>query len=379
MYFDELRRLSHDMLNFWSHYIVQIWHRQVQHHRRVALFGAGEHSKWLLDVVEELPGPEVVGLIDDRAELIPELRGRRVVTPQHAGSLGFDAIVISSDASEAALYARARACFPSAKIVRLYEGLPPGPYDKHSDIVPNIETLPGPGDTINLDTVVALAMDAQTKQKLIAVFGKLDPDPFVGRMVDGYRRAIERFGSHWKYIDLWSLLYAYTVLARPKRYLEIGTRRGHSMAVVCAAALEAESNELQIVSCDQWIENYAGQANPGPEFVTEQMARLGYNANVRFLCGSSHETLPSLFQDPTEHFDLVTVDGDHSRQGAFADLEDVVDHVRMGGMLAFDDINHPQHPYLGEVWHRAMDGRQEFETYTNPRNATGIAAAIRYR
>ncbi len=367
------------MLNFWPFYIAQVWSTKLKGMRRVALFGAGEHSKWLLDLTAGFDGPEVIGLIDDRADRIPEFGGRRVVSPDDAGKLEFDAIVISSDAAESALWTRAKECFPAATIVRLYEGLPPGPYEKFSEVVPRIETIAGPAETVNLDTVVAFASDVEPKRKLVEVFGRLDPDPSIGRMVDGYRRAIDRFGSRWRYIDLWSLLYAYTVLARPARYLEIGTRRGHSLAAVCAASMQSGADSLEVVCCDRWIERYAGQANPGPEFVKEQMTRIGFEGAIRFLSGSSHELLPALFQDSGERFDLVTVDGDHSRQGALADLEDVVGRIRLGGMLAFDDINHPQHLYLHDVWKRVMEGRQDFETYANPRNATGIAAALRYR
>ncbi|MHC5112098.1 MAG: O-methyltransferase [Planctomycetota bacterium] len=367
------------MLNFWSHYIIQVWQRQVQQHQRIALFGAGEHSRWLLDVVMGIEGGQIVGLIDDRAPQIREFKGLPVVTPEFAGRLEFDVIVISSDAAEDTLFRRAKACFPQAPIVRLYDGLPHGPYDKHGDVTPPIETIPGPGDTVNLDTVVAVAESTATKKNLIDLFTRLDPDPHVARMVDGYRRGIERFGSPWRYIDLWSMLYAYASLTRPRRYLEIGTRRGHSLAAVCAATMAAGRQKLEVVSCDQWIQNYAGHSKSGPDFVRSQLDRIGFAGEIRFLSGSSHELLPELFRNTSERFDLVTVDGDHSRQGALQDLEDVIDYVRLGGMLAFDDISHPQHPYLDEVWHRVLDDRPDFESYSNKRNSTGIAAAIRFR
>ena len=44
-----------------------------------------------------------------------------------------------------------------------------------------------------------------------------------------------------------------------------------------------------------------------------------------------------------------------------------------------DDINHPQHPYLYEVWSTAVANRRELETYADGRDGTGIAAAIRFR
>ena len=197
------------MLNLWPYYIAKIWSHELRGIRRVALFGAGEHSKWLLDVVAPLGGPEIVGLFNDRAEHSRVFKGLGVVHPTNAAALRFDAIVISSDAAEDKLFARAKACFPDTRIIRLYDGMPCGPYGKHGDIAPDSETIPDPSGTINLDTVVEFAKSVDIKRKIIEVFSELDPDPYIGRTVDGYRRAIDRFGSKWRYIDLWSLLYAY--------------------------------------------------------------------------------------------------------------------------------------------------------------------------
>lgn len=367
------------MINFWSCYIREVWSNRLADCRRVALFGAGEHTGWLLDTVGTIERPEVVTLIDDRGDRMREFRGLPVVVPERADRSAFDAVVISSDANEEKLYRRARQCFADMPIVRLYEGLPPGPYEKLGDLPQGIDALVGPDEAVNLDTVVSVAQAVETKERLIEIFGKLDPDPYIDRFTSSYRRAIERFGRNWRHVDLWSLLHAYASLARPSRYLEIGTRRGHSLAAVCGAIVEHASEDLEIVACDLWAKGYADTDNPGPEFVTGQLARLGYTRPIQFLNGSSHELIPELLRETHQTFDLITVDGDHSRDGALADLNDVVGSLRTGGLLAFDDISHPQHPYLHEAWTTAIQHRAELETYTNLRDATGIAAAIRYR
>jgi len=53
-------------------------------------------------------------------------------------------------------------------------------------------------------------------------------------------------------------------------------------------------------------------------------------------------------------FDLITVDGDHSEEGAFDDLLNVIPHLNVGGILVFDDIAHPTHPYLLGVWKKTL-------------------------
>ena len=66
--------------------------------------------------------------------------------------------------------------------------------------------------------------------------------------------------------------------------------------------------------------------------------------------------LPSLFrQRPELTFDLITVDGDHTPRGARRDILDVLPRLRIGGVLVFDDVRHPYHPKLGDVWRRAVD------------------------
>lgn len=367
------------MLNFWPFYIREIWTTWLSGRRTVALFGAGEHSRWLMNIVKGLPGPRIALLIDDRADAIREVCGVRVVTPKAIDVGSIDAVVISSDSVEEKLWARAKQCFPKTPIVRLYEGLPPGPYEKQGDLPAGIDTIPGPADTINLDSVVALASSGDTKKRIADLFNRMTGDPYARRLADGYTRGVARFGESWRYVDLWSMLYAYARLASPKHYLEIGTRRGHSLASVLMGCADASASLPQVVSCDMWVQVYAGTGNPGPTFVADETKRLGFDVRIEFLSGSSHEVLAPFLRGATRTFDLITVDGDHSRDGARADLLDVVDHLNLGGMLAFDDINHPQHTYLGQVWREVMSNRTGMETYENPRNSTGIAAAIRYR
>lgn len=367
------------MLNFWPFYIREVWRERLQGFRTIAVFGAGEHTRWLLDVVRRLPGPEVQLLIDDRAETIKEVGGIPVLRPEAALARRFDAIVVSSDSVEEQLARRAGELFPGRPVVRLYEGLPCGPYDKQGELPAAIETIPGPGETVNLETVIAMASGAETKRRLRDLFNRMEADPYAKKLADGYERGIKRFGDAWRYVDLWSVLYACARLAGPKRYLEVGTRRGHSLAAVLLGCHDGGTAAPRVTSCDLWVNDYAGSANPGPEFVAAQMKKLSLDAEIEFLSGSSHEVLPPYLRGAGVAFDMITVDGDHSRGGARADLLDVVDHVAIGGMLAFDDINHPQHAYLGKVWREVMSERDGFEVYENPRNGTGIAAAIRYR
>jgi predicted O-methyltransferase YrrM len=136
---------------------------------------------------------------------------------------------------------------------------------------------------------------------------------------------------------------------RVKDYLEIGVRRGFTMAMVAARCPDAE-----LYGFDLWMENYAGSGNPGPRFVQSEMMRLGYRKVVHFVSGNSHETLSAFLgkekgllggfsqgkrkKDPTQTFDLIIVDGDHSLLGAYQDLLDILPYCAVGGAVVFDDI-----------------------------------------
>lgn len=140
-----------------------------------------------------------------------------------------------------------------------------------------------------------------------------------------------------------------------RRYLEIGVRRGLSMAMVANRC-----PDCTLTGMDLWIENYGGIENPGPAFVHEEMKKVGHRGSVEFISGPSQRTLPELVAKDPEPYDLITVDGDHTYDGARNDLEYSLPLLRTGGLLLFDDLqipevmrvwqeckaSHPQHGYL---------------------------------
>ncbi len=97
--------------------------------RRVALYGAGEHTRRIAPYLGEGTGngqrgsgPEIVALLDDNEHLHGTHLGRfRIHAPDAAAGLDLDAIIISSDRAEEALW-RKRECFERHGIAvrRLY-------------------------------------------------------------------------------------------------------------------------------------------------------------------------------------------------------------------------------------------------------------------
>lgn len=196
------------------------------------------------------------------------------------------------------------------------------------------------------DTLDQLSADDANKPRLIAW------------LREGAARNEHRF-------EIRSALRAIARAIQPRSYLEIGTRRGWSLAQVLV-----EAPQVDAYCFDWWMEGYGGVENPGPGFVREQMQRVAplHCGALHFLSGNSHDTLPVFFQDVMlgeteldEHellrlgeaaprkFDLVTVDGDHTALGTWWDLVDVLPHIAVGGVLVFDDLVDSADELLGDA------------------------------
>jgi len=97
---------------------------------RMALFGAGAHTRWLLGVTADLPALPITCMLDDDPKDAKYL-GLPVRRPDEVDTGEITLVLLSSDQWEAQLAARASELWgPSVEIVRLYQNLPLGPYDK---------------------------------------------------------------------------------------------------------------------------------------------------------------------------------------------------------------------------------------------------------
>ena len=101
---------------------------------------------------------------------------------------------------------------------------------------------------------------------------------------------------------------------------------------------------------------------------------------LTFVDGDSHKTVPEYFRtNAGQAFDLITVDGDHSVGGAIADLQNVKEHVRIGGAIVFDDISNPSHPGLLGAWRKVIGTDPRFGCFEYNELGFGIAFGIRKR
>lgn len=243
-----------------------------------------------------------------------------------------------------------------------------------------VSHLTAPGQTqwyppvmIGADTVAARLFDRRLIEAAIELLKKLTPDAYTSFLIKYYTDGLDRFGSEWRYADIVTVLLCLSELINPKTYLEIGVRRGRSVAAVTSV-----SRNCALTLLDMWVKDYAGMENPGPDFVRDELARIGHNAPIQFIDGDSHETLPALFKErPDATFDLITVDGDHSTKGALQDMCDVLPRLNIGGAIVFDDVCHPLHPELTKLWHELITSDPKFSSHVYVDVGYGVGFAIR--
>jgi predicted O-methyltransferase YrrM len=222
-------------------------------------------------------------------------------------------------------------------------------------------------------TVGELALDPITRDQALTTLAKLEPDDYADYVRDFVGVGTARADDRWRYADILTALSAAATLLQPESYLEIGVRRGRSMAIVAGIR-----RDCSMIGVDLWLEGYAGMTNPGPAFVRGELAKVGHTGSVELITGSSHQVLPDLFtRHPELSFDLVTVDGDHSPRGAERDLRDVLPRLRIGGAVVFDDIRHPQHPALNRVWLDVVASDRRFSCWEFDDVGYGVAVGVR--
>lgn len=226
---------------------------------------------------------------------------------------------------------------------------------------------------VGASTISPDCINASTIKNVLDIYNKLTADKYLEFVKNYYKEGLKNFGDKWVYADINTVLYGVCKNIKIESYLEIGVRRGRSMAMVASL-----SPNCKIAGFDLWIQNYAGADNPGKDFVRNEMSKLGFKGSLEFFDGDSKKTVPHFFEsNPETYFDLITVDGDHSWGGAVTDIKNVLPRLKVGGVLVFDDICSYEHPYLQKVWTKMVANNPQFSTFTYNEMGLGVGFAIK--
>lgn len=152
-------------------------------------------------------------------------------------------------------------------------------------------------------------------------------------------------------------------------YLEIGVKDGESLRK--CISLVAPS---RLILCDTYSVAYGGTGRNSHEHIEKLLIEINYFGEVIYLDGKSQEQVP-LFNDkqPEPYIDIALIDGDHSAEGAAADLVNVWRALKVGGVIFYHDIISPEFPTLSFVlaeFLKEVDGEWVFEDRETP---TGTA------
>lgn len=142
------------------------------------------------------------------------------------------------------------------------------------------------------------------------------------------------FTQDWfsPHIPSWETILIPALAGRPCHALEIGSYEGRSMAWLMAHALTHPESRLTCV--DSWIFPEVEQRYDANAIET------GAADRIRKCKGNSREVLRQV-RGP---FDFIYVDGDHSFQGVLADTVLTIGDLKIGGLIVWDDYNHPDYP-----------------------------------
>jgi hypothetical protein len=217
------------------------------------------------------------------------------------------------------------------------------------------------------------ATSASTVKQVLNFVKGLSPDAHTAFLVGFYTRGLELFGDDWRFADINTVLHALASMMDIRAYMEVGVRRGKSASLV--ASLRPD---VTIAAFDMWVENYAGMQNPGKDFVRQQLTDIGFRGSVEFIDGDSATTIPKYFAaHPDAFFDVITIDGDHTYEGARRDIQNVLPRLKTGGVLVFDDISSHYHPELNGLWREITADELKFSTFSFVDSGFGIGFAVK--
>jgi len=142
----------------------------------------------------------------------------------------------------------------------------------------------------------------------------------------------------------YQIYYAISNYLQPKSILEIGSRFGYSLIAM------SKGTNISITSID--LQSYD---NPF-DLSSQEIAK----ANLKSCCGLDGEFIvgDSRVINLNQKYDLIHIDGDHSEEVAFLDMQKFVNYLSPQGVMMVDDLDDPR---VWRAWEKfKVNYRSEF-------------------
>lgn len=173
------------------------------------------------------------------------------------------------------------------RALRRLRGIPSSPASPSAPLQPR-STYAEPGNQWYFPPLAGPASflgdvsGAEPVRLALNVLDVLSPDSYLDFVTNFYKAGLTNIGPSWVYADINTVLMGLARRLSAENYLEIGVRRGRSMAMVAS-----QVPDCRIVGFDMWVGDYAGMENPGPAHVRDELKRVGYAGSLEFVDGDS--------------------------------------------------------------------------------------------
>lgn len=129
-------------------------------------------------------------------------------------------------------------------------------------------------------------------------------------------------------------VYSFAKVHKPELVVEVGSYAGGT-AVGWARAMK-ENGRGRIICVDMDVYS----RGTFPELTAKNIHATGFSEErLELLGGNSRELIPRLSEKYTGQVDIYLVDGDHTYEGALADLENGRRMMRRGGYILVHDVD----------------------------------------
>lgn len=320
-----------------------VWERVIsslldQDSKRIALLGAGSHTRWLLEKGPSLEGIEVVCIVD-HSPLHETINGIPVNTPDCSSDLlrSVDAIVPSSDAFEAKLIERFSNELGedlASKLVRVYTDPAMTGLERtdteHGKTLSWLYELRVPAESQRELTQPVLETSA--KEPMRAELGLPIERSWHADFLDTFRPPEWCYGNARQHESafLWDLIES----SKPRVTVEIGTASGVSTAMLLAGVKQFCADDALVYSYDIARQCYFDVSRPLGDAIGHMVPELVTRARMH--AGSDAIDAASCFG--TGEIDLAFIDGNHGHPMPTLDLLALVYAVKPKSWVVLHDI-----------------------------------------